>query len=92
MLWTIARQALLSIGFPRQEYWSRWSCPSSGDLPDPGIKPTSPALVGGFFFTTEAPGKSKNSLYFLLNFSVNLKLLRQNLLINFKKLHSYQLQ
>ena len=36
--WTIARQAYLSIGFSRQEYWSGLPCPPSGDLPDPGIK------------------------------------------------------
>ena len=43
-LWTIARQAPLSMGFSRQEHWSGLSCPTPGDLPDPGIKPTSPAL------------------------------------------------
>ena len=32
-----------STGFPRQEYWSRWPCPPPGDLPDPGLKPVSPA-------------------------------------------------
>ena len=49
-------QALLSLGFPRQEYWRRLLFPSPGDLPNPGIKPTSPALAGRFF-TTEPPGK-----------------------------------
>ena len=43
--------------FPRQAYWSRLPFPSLGDLPDPGIEPTSPALAGRFF-TTEPPGKS----------------------------------
>ena len=38
-------QALLSMGFPRQEYWSRLPFPSPGDLPDSGIKPKSPALL-----------------------------------------------
>jgi len=42
--------------FHKQEYWSGLPFPSPGDLPDPGIKPASPALVGGFF-TTEPPGK-----------------------------------
>ena len=42
--WTIACQAPLAMGFPRQEYWSGLPFPSLGDLPDPGIKPTSPAL------------------------------------------------
>ena len=44
------------MGFPRQEYWSGLPYPSPGDIPDPGIEPTSPALAGGFF-TTEPPGK-----------------------------------
>ena len=46
--------ASLSMEFSRQEYWSGWTCHSPGDLPDPGIKPTSlmsPALAGGFFTT-----------------------------------------
>ena len=42
--WTVARQAPLSMGFSRQEYWSGLPCLSPGDLPDPGIKPRSPAL------------------------------------------------
>ena len=44
------------MGFPRQEYWSGWPFPSPGDLPDPGMEPSPPALAGGFF-TTEPPGK-----------------------------------
>ena len=50
--WTVAHQAPLSLGFPRQEYWSGLPCPPPGDLPDPGMEPsshTSPALAGGFF-------------------------------------------
>ena len=54
--WTVVHQVPLSMGFPRQEYWSGLPFPSPGDLPDPGIKPRSPALAGGFF-TTEPPGK-----------------------------------
>ena len=38
--WTVAHQALLSMGFSRQESWSGLSFPSPGDLPDPGIKPS----------------------------------------------------
>ena len=53
---TIAHQAPLSMGFPRQEYWSRLPFPSPGDLSNPGIEPASPALAGGFF-TTEPPGE-----------------------------------
>ena len=46
-LWTIAHQAPLSLGFPRQEYWSGLPFLSPGDLPNPGIEPVSPALAGG---------------------------------------------
>ena len=41
--WTVARQAPLAMGFPRQEYWSPLPFPSPRDLPDPGIEPGSPA-------------------------------------------------
>ena len=54
-LWTVARQAPLSMGFSREEYWSGFPCPASGDHPDPGIKPASlmsPALAGRL-----SPGK-----------------------------------
>ena len=44
------------MGFPRQEYWSWLPFPPPGDLPNPGIELTFPALAGGFF-TTEPPGK-----------------------------------
>ena len=54
--WTVACQAPLSIGFPRQEYWSGLSFLSPGNLPNPGIEPVSPILAGGFF-TMEPPGK-----------------------------------
>ena len=53
--WTIAHQASLSIGFSRQECWSRLPCPPPGDLPDPGTEPTtlkSPALAGKLFTTS----------------------------------------
>ena len=45
--WSAARQALLSMGFSRQEYWSGLPFAPPGDLPDPGIKPRSPALQAG---------------------------------------------
>ena len=51
-LWTVARQAPLSMGFSRQEYCSELPRPPQGDLPDPGTEPVSvvsPALAGGFF-------------------------------------------
>ena len=44
-LLTVAHQAPLSMGFPRQDYWSGLSFLPPGDLPDPGIKPESPALA-----------------------------------------------
>ena len=53
--WTAARQAPLSMGFSRQEYWSELLCCPPEDLPDPGIKPlslVSPALAGKFFTTS----------------------------------------
>ena len=48
---TIIHQAPLSMGFSRQEYWSGLPFLSPGDLPDPGIKPTSLASAGRFFTT-----------------------------------------
>ena len=58
-LWTVAHQNPLSMGFSRQEHWRRLPCPPPADLPNPGIKPTSPkspALAGGYFYP-EPPGK-----------------------------------
>ena len=54
-LWTVALQVPLSMGFPRQEYWSGLSCPPPGDLPDPRVEPSSllsPALADGLFTTS----------------------------------------
>ena len=42
--WTVAHQAPLPMGFPRQEYWSGLPSPPPGDLPDPEIEPESAAL------------------------------------------------
>ena len=64
--WTVARQAPLSMGFSRQEYWSGLPFSPPGNLPDPGIRPaplTSPALAGGFFTTSTA--------WFILSFCDN---------------------
>ena len=57
--WIITRQAPLSMGFPRQEYWNGLPFPPPEDLPDPGMEPTSPAspASAGGFSTTEAPGR-----------------------------------
>ena len=54
--WTIAYQAPPSMGFSRQEYWSGLLFPSPRDLPNPGIKPGSPALEADAL-TSEPPGK-----------------------------------
>ena len=53
--WTVAHQAPLSVEFSRQEYWARLPFPSPGDLPNPGIKPRSPALRAGAL-PSEPPG------------------------------------
>ena len=54
--WTVAYQAPLSMGFSRQEYCSGLPIPSPGDLPNPGIKPRSPALWADAL-PSEPPGK-----------------------------------
>ena len=51
---TVACQAPLSLGFPRQEYWNGLPLPSSGDIPDPGTQPA--AVLAGRFFTAEPSG------------------------------------
>ena len=56
--WTVARQAPLSMGFSRQEYWRGLPFPSPGDLSDPGIKPGSPALRADSL-PAKLPGKPK---------------------------------
>ena len=45
-LWTVACQGPLSMRFSRQEYWSGLPCPPPGDLPNPGVEPTSPVAPG----------------------------------------------
>ena len=71
--WTVAHQAALSMGFPRQEYWIGLPFPPPGGLPHLGIKPRSPALQAGSlpseppgrpeggFLTTGSPGKPQTS-------------------------------
>ena len=60
--WTVALQVPLSVEFSRQEYWSQFPFPAQGDLPHPGIKPTSLTfpVLAGTFFTTEPPGKPQH--------------------------------
>ena len=57
--WTVTCQALLSMGFSRQEYWSRLPFPSRGSS-HPGIKPRSPALRADSLLS-EPPRKPKNT-------------------------------
>ena len=63
--WTIARQAPLSMGFSRQEYWSGLPFPSPGDLPNLEIEPGSPALQADSL-PSEPQGKPQNTLLSLL--------------------------
>ena len=56
------------MGFSRQEYWSGLAVPSAGDLPDPGIKPTSPALQADALPSEPLPSEQEQfslSLFFL---------------------------
>ena len=65
--WTVAHQAPLSMGFPRQEYCSGLPYPSPGDLRDPGIE----CALAGRVFTTEPPGTRsifyKKDFFFLMS-------------------------
>ena len=62
----MAHQAHLSMGFPRQGYWGGLPFPSSGDLPDPGIKPRSPAVQAD-----SLPSEPPRKLFYLfINFFV----------------------
>ena len=66
MLWVVAFQAPISMGFSRQENWSGFPFSPPGDLPDPEVEATSlvfPALTSGFF-TTEPPGQLNICLIF----------------------------
>ena len=62
-LWTRAHQTPLSMGFSRQEYWSRLPFPPPEELPDPrtGIQATTPALAGRFLTTSTTWGNPKPS-------------------------------
>ena len=62
-VWTVVLQDPLSIEFSREGYWSGLPLPSSGHLPDSGIKPRSLAslALAGRFFSIALPGKPCNS-------------------------------
>ena len=74
--WTVAHQAPLSMGWSQQEYWTGLTFPPSGDLPDPGIKPTCPvSYIGRQILYHEPPGaqdtlaQDKHPLALCLQFS-----------------------
>ena len=64
--WTVALQTPLSMEFSRQEHWRELLFPSPGDLPDPGIKPRSPALQADSF-QSEPPGNLALPFIYLLS-------------------------
>ena len=66
-LWTVTLQAALSMGFPRQEYWSGLPFPPTGALPHPGIEPVSPALQAD---SLPAEPSGKPSIYLFIYLSV----------------------
>ena len=47
--WTVALQVPMSMGFPRQEYWSGLPLSTPGDFPNPETEPVTPAMAGRFF-------------------------------------------
>ena len=77
--WTVARQAPLPMELSRQEDWSGLPFPTSGDLPDSGIKPASPVSpdLAGRFFTTESWGKPSLEMRILFFFGGGAWFLKQ---------------
>ena len=73
-LWTAARHAPLSMRFSRQEYWSGLPCPSPGDLPNPGIEPTSLCLLQwqAVSLPLGPPGKSIKTVNYICSISFYL--------------------
>ena len=65
--WTVAHQACLSMGFPRQEYWSRLPYPTPGDLPNPRMEPVSLESPVGRFVTILPHGKSLGSYKMMIS-------------------------
>ena len=83
----VAHLAPLSVGFPRQEYWSWLPFPSLGNLPNLGMEAVCPALAGRFF-TTEPPGKE-------VMYQVNLNKNKDDILFSNKywmKFHTFLIQ
>ena len=81
--WTVAHQAPLSMEFSRQEYWSGLPIPSPRDLPHPGIKPGSPALLADSL-PSEPPRKPHATLYLLVNLIVDLEFISLTALLLFE--------
>ena len=65
-LWTVAHQASVSMGFFSQEYWNGLPFPPTGGLPDPGIKPVSPALQAVSLLLTFRGSPEKSTVNLLL--------------------------
>ena len=61
--WTVAHQFPLSMGFSQQENWSGLPCPPPEDLPDPEIKPVSPALQADSLLLSNGGSPSKHYIY-----------------------------
>ena len=79
--WTVAHQAPLSMGFFKQEYWSRLSCPP-GDLPDPGIEPSSlvsPALQADSLPAEPSGSGMHKSKEEIISFATNINITEWNI-------------
>ena len=75
-------QAPLSMGFPRQDYGRGLPCPPPGDLPKPGIEPSSPTLAGRFFTTSITWEAHRLTVFSQIKFN-----LIQQTFVNHKKIH-----
>ena len=86
--WTVALQAPLSMGFPRQEYWNGLPFPTPGDLPNPEIKPmspASPALASGFFNTEPLGNPIKSVCVYIYIYIYRLNHKKNNEILPFAK-------
>ena len=75
--WTVACQAPLSMGFPRQEYWIGLPFPSPGHLPHQGMKPLFLALASGSL-PLDYHEKNKNEFFFFFNWPWKIKKMLKN--------------
>ena len=88
-LWTVARQAPLSMGFSRQEYWSGLPCPPPGDLPYTGIKPKSPVFPAFQVDSLPPVPPGKPIIFLRMIFSILVTEL-QNWCFNFVAFYSFK--